>query len=133
MRVKNPSKLKLPMWQRVVAFFSFLALASALLAPSAMLAEEVKTGKLGGLCSVANSSGYWPGSENAFGVGSGDALQTGVHCDLCSPSSLALLPSCLALVPAQSTPKPVTFFGRAGVVSATIPGLPPGRGPPSQL
>ena len=34
---------------------SFLAVVSALIAPASMLAEEVRTGKLGGLCSLSKA------------------------------------------------------------------------------
>ena len=72
------------MWQRIAAFFSFLALASALLAPSALLAEEVRTGKLGGLC---GASSFSSGEQ-----GDADAALPQTHCDLCGSSQSLLLP-----------------------------------------
>lgn len=79
---KSPLKLTLPMWQRIAAFFSFLALASALLAPSALLAEEVRTGKLGGLC------GFSSVASGVQGDADSDAVQT--HCNACGSSAAVL-------------------------------------------
>ena len=69
-----------PLWSRFAAWLAFLAVFSALLAPVATLAEDVRTGQLGGLCSVA-------GSNQA---GSDDASPAGGHCDLCGSAGLGL-------------------------------------------
>ena len=70
------------MWQRIAAFFSFVALASALLAPSALLAEEVRTGKLGGLCGISGVSGAEQGDA--------DGAPPQNHCDACGSSAKVL-------------------------------------------
>jgi hypothetical protein len=79
---KPAPKLKLPLWQRIAAFFSFVALASALLAPSALLAKEVRTGKLGGLC---GTSSVLIGDQ-----GAADAASPQSHCDACGSSGAVL-------------------------------------------
>lgn len=84
-----------------------------------MLAEEVRTGKLGGICLV-----------NTATTGGGDAAPAGSHCDLCGSLALVLPP-----FPAQKLP---TFPGHHAVdidlpfdLAAAIFGLPPSRGPPA--
>ena len=102
-------------------------MVSALIAPASMLAEEVRTGKLGGVCNVfASLSGQGDGDA-------GSASQTGNHCDLCSSPSL--VPPPLHSVAAHGLPTGdhLAAFDRGIVLSAAVPGLPPGRGPPSQF
>jgi hypothetical protein len=93
---------------------------AALIAPVSMLAEDVRTGQLGGLC-LASGSGQ-PGSD--------DASSASGHCDLCGSAGMALPPleqsgSCSATVTAMAT-----VFDDA-VRSASSPGLPFSRGPPA--
>jgi hypothetical protein len=93
---------------------------AALLAPVSMLAEDVRTGQLGGLCSVAGGS--QPAGD--------DTLPTGGHCDLCGPAGLALLP----LSPTSARHTTVTALAvvfEDAVRSASSPGLPFSRGPPA--
>lgn len=113
-------KLKMPIWQRIAAFFSFVALISALLAPSAMLAEELRTGKLGGVCQV----------NTAVDAGSTDTALAAEHCDSCS--SLAFV------TPAFTSQNLPGLSGQMVIgvplpfdLAARISGLPPSRGPPS--
>lgn len=115
-----------PLWARFAAGLGFLAVLSALLAPVSMLAEEVRTGKLGGLCSVgavASASGVMDdtGTDDT-------SLNTG-HCDLCGSLGLGLPP----LLPTDVFPAAVTAMAvvfQDAVRSASSPGLPFSRGPP---
>ena len=118
------SRLTLPVWERLAAWLAFLAVLSALWAPVSMLAQDVKTGKLGGICSV-NTASSDAGSDSADGDAS-----TGIRCDLCG--SLALV------VPALPEAAVPCFAGTAVAVAdvpanagAAIPGLPFSRGPPA--
>ena len=95
-----------------------------------MLAEEVRTGKLAGICSVTTSLA----SQNAGDIGSGGgASQAGSHCDLCSSLTLAPPPLPAVAMPALPTGDQLACLDRPTVLSAAIPGLPPGRGPPAYL
>lgn len=113
----------LSVWARLAAFLGFLAVLSALLAPISMLAEEVRTGQLGGLCSANKASTGSPESS------SGDGQSAGSHCEWCGSASLALPPLPVLAIPC---------FPGFGVVAvdfsadlpASIPGLPFSRGPP---
>ena len=112
------------MWARLAAFLSFLAVLSALLAPVSMLAEEVRTGKLGGTCSVNTALADHSGSDT------GDALAAGSHCDLCGSMGLAPPPLPVFAIPCfpGNQVASVDFPADAG---AAIPGLPFSRGPPA--
>ena len=103
---------------------------SSLLAPVSMLAEEVRTGKLGGICSVTTSLA----SQNAGDMGNGGgASQAGNHCELCGSLTLAPPPLPAVAMPALLTGDQLACLDRPTVLSAAIPGLPPGRGPPVYL
>jgi hypothetical protein len=99
----------------------FLAVCSALLAPASMLAQDMRTGKLGGICSMGGTGASQDGLDDG-------ASATG-HCELCGSTAPVL--------PAQplrtGAPAPVTamavVFDNA-VRSASPPGLPFSRGPP---
>ncbi|MEO8022809.1 DUF2946 family protein [Polaromonas sp.] len=112
-----------PLWTRFAAWLGFWAVFSALLAPVSMLAEEVRTGKLGGLCSVA---------AGTLDAGSGDSSDgfAGSHCDLCGSAGPGLPP----LQQASVFPAAVTAMAAVvqdAVRSASSPGLPFSRGPPA--
>ncbi|MDO9278673.1 MAG: hypothetical protein Q7U05_08960 [Polaromonas sp.] len=101
---------------------SFLAVLSALAAPVSLLAQDVGSGKLGGLCYAA------PVLDGQL-QGEPELSQFGGHCRLCITSGLALLPL------AVFTPAPLISYelalrmapsDRAVIVS----GLPFSRGPP---
>jgi hypothetical protein len=114
-----PSSPTLPLWKRIAAFLSFVAVFSALVAPASMLAEEVRTGKLGGVCLVKTVSD-----------GGGDVTPSGSHCDACGSLAFALPPFTVQILPSQPDSK------LAGVdlsfdLAARISGLPPNRGPPA--
>jgi hypothetical protein len=101
---------------------------SALLAPVSMLAEEVRTGQLGGLCSVGSAVAAASGMD---GSGSDDpaALAAG-HCELCGSLGLGLPPQ----QHADSFPAAVTAMAAVfqdAVRAASSPGLPFSRGPPA--
>jgi hypothetical protein len=93
-----------------------------------MLAQDVQSGKLGGVCSLNN---FVAASSNADGAaaGNGSAQPKGAHCDLCSSLGLAL--PLLALLVIPSFPGSLMAAPTLpAVLAASIPGLPPGRGPP---
>jgi hypothetical protein len=113
-------------WARLATWLSFFAVVAALWAPVSMLAQDVRTGKLGGICSV-NAASSDAGSESA---GGGGAASTGLRCDLCSSPGLVLPP-----LPVE----PALCFAGTVVATADIPastgaavsGLPFSRGPPA--
>jgi hypothetical protein len=109
-----------PLWARLAAWLGFVAVCAALFAPVALLAEDVRTGQLGGLCSAS-------GGGQASGD---DASSANGHCDLCGSAGLALPPleqfgNCAVTVTAMAI-----VFDDA-VRSASSPGLPFSRGPPA--
>jgi hypothetical protein len=110
-------------WARLAAFFSFLAVLSALLAPISLLAEEVRTGKLGGLCSASMASSGSPES------GPGDAPSAS-HCNWCSSTALALPPQPICAIP-YSPDFQLVSVDVSSTRAASLPGLPFSRGPPA--
>ena len=108
-----------PLWARFAAWLGFLAVFCALLAPVSMLAEDVRTGQLGGLCSVAG--GNQPGND--------DASPANGHCALCGSTGLGLLPLYQADAGFAAASAMVVVF-QNGVRSAALSGLPFSRGPP---
>jgi hypothetical protein len=74
-------------WERLATWLAFLAVAAALWAPVSMLAQDVRTGKLGGICSV-NTFDVSSADSNA--PADGDAAQSGMRCDLCGSLALVL-------------------------------------------
>lgn len=114
----------LPIWKRLAAWLAFLAVLSALWAPVSMLAQDVQTGKLGGICSVNTASSH-AGSDST----DDDAASTGLRCDLCGSMGLVLPPLAAAPAPCFSG----TVVAVADVpasIGAAVPGLPFSRGPP---
>ena len=116
----------LAVWARLAAFLSFLAVLSALLAPVSMLAEEVRTGQLGGICGVKAASSGNPDS------GSGDAPQPGSHCDLCGALGWALPPLTISVSPCFAGQQVAAADFPADATTA-VTGLPFSRGPPTLL
>ena len=107
-----------PFWKRIATFLSFVAVLLALVAPATTLAEEVRTGKLGGLCLANNAAGI-----------SGDVTPAGPHCDSCGSLAFVLPSFGVQAVPGQPSHQ------LAGVdlpfdLAALVEGLPPSRGPP---
>ena len=83
----HPCGLRRLLWVRFAAFLSFVAVFSAWVAPWSMLAENVRTGKLGGVCSLtAPVSGMF----SVGNAGNSDAPAGSQHGDLCASSGLAL-------------------------------------------
>lgn len=117
------------LWVRFAAFLSFLAVAAALFTPVAQLAEDVRTGRLGGVCSAAKSAV----AGNASGAASsGTAAEEHTHCDLCGSLAVLLLPVVAQPIPTQANrllalAAPPSELVRFGL------GLPYSRGPPSFL
>jgi hypothetical protein len=121
----NPQLIR-PVWERLAAWLAFLAVLSALWAPVSMLARDVQTGKLGGICSVDTASSSASGDASDDGAGGATSLR----CDLCSSPGLVLPP-----LPVAASP---CFSGTAVAVAdvpanagAAVPGLPFSRGPPA--
>jgi len=108
-----------PLWRRIAAFLSFLAVLSALIAPASTLAEEVRTGKLGGLCLVNTATNT-----------TGDVESAGSHCDLCGSFALALPVFTAQTLPSQPGQQ-VAGVDLPFDLAASISGLPPSRGPPA--
>jgi hypothetical protein len=115
----------LPVWERLATWLAFLAVLSALWAPVSMLAQDVQTGKLGGICSINTAS------SNASGdAADGDAGSTGLRCDLCASPGLALPPLPVATAPCFSGDY-VAVADVPASAGAAVPGLPFSRGPPA--
>ena len=111
-------------WVRVAAWLGLLAVFLALVTPAALLAEEVRTGKLGGLCSAQSRVATDPAS------GGDTALQAGSHCDWCSSVGLAP-PPLLALALLSMAPVPgIALHDFPADLAASVTGLPFSRGPP---
>ena len=112
---------------RLAAFLSFLAVLLALLSPISRLAEEVRSGKLGGVCSPNTQTASTPDAGTS---GESGTPVTSSHCDVCG--SLAFALPLLAVVTIPS-------FPGSHVAAATLPvdvaassiGLPFSRGPPA--
>jgi hypothetical protein len=110
------------LWARFAAGLSFLAILSALAAPVSLLAQDVGSGKLGGLCYAE------PVTVSTL-QGEPESSHPGGHCSLCASSGLA--------------PLPLAVFSQAPILSyqlallmvpsdreAIVIGLPFSRGPP---
>ena len=124
--MSNPPSCR-PLWARFAAWLGFLAVFSALLAPVSTLAEDVRTGKLGGLCTVASGA-----SATAAGdlSDSDESSWAAAHCDLCGSTGPGLPSPYQAGAFPAPIPAMVAVFDDA-VRSASSPGLPFSRGPPA--
>jgi len=118
------TRLTLPAWERLAAWLAFLAVLSALWAPLSMLAQDVKTGKLGGICSVNTVS-----SDTGSDAAGGDA-SSGLRCDLCASPGLVLPPLAVTASPCF-TGTAVAVADVPATAGAAVPGLPFSRGPPA--
>ncbi|MBA3595673.1 MAG: hypothetical protein H0W47_18075 [Polaromonas sp.] len=108
-----------PLWARLAAWLGFVAVFAALLAPVSVLAEEVRTGKLGGLCNAGK----------ALNQSTDDASLPASHCELCGSAGPGLLSSpCSAVFPVGVTA--MALVAPDPVRPALSPGLPFSRGPP---
>lgn len=113
------------MWARLAAFLGFLAVLSALAAPVSMLAEEVRTGQLGGICSLNNAA-----PASSADAGSGAVPQAGSHCELCGALGWALPPLAISVIPSFAGQQLAALYVPANPAAA-VTGLPFSRGPPS--
>lgn len=95
---------------------------SALLAPASMLAQDMRSGKLGGVCSAGAS---WGGSPEA----AGDSAKAGAHCELCASVGLVMPPPPGTAIPCFAG-HAVAPAGVPAQLAASDPGLPYSRGPP---
>ena len=112
------------LWVRFAAFLSFLAVAAALLTPVAQLADDVRTGRLGGICNAGKSA--------VAGNAMDDTAEDHAHCDLCG-SLAALLPPVVAQpIPTQASRQLILAAPPSELVRFGL-GLPYSRGPPSFL
>lgn len=116
----SPAK---PLWKRIAAFLSFLAVLSALSAPASVVAEDLRTGKLGGLCSVNMAT-------NTVPDGSGEAAASGSHCDACASLAFALPAFASQSLPSQPDQQ-LAGIELSFDLAALVEGLPPSRGPPA--
>ena len=124
MSYRPHSRPALAVWARLTAWLSFLAVLSALWAPVSMLAQDVRSGQLAGICSVNAEP------ANISGAGLGGVPQAGAHCELCA--SLGWVPPLLAVLVIPSSPgQQVAVVDVPANLSAAIPGLPFSRGPPA--
>ncbi|WP_397409300.1 DUF2946 family protein [Polaromonas sp.] len=124
--MSNPPSCR-PLWARFAAWLGFLAVFSALLAPVSMLAEDMRTGKLGGLCTVASGASATAAGDLSGGDESSPAA---AHCELCGSTGPGLPPPYQAGAFPAPIPAMVAVFDDA-VRSASSPGLPFSRGPPA--
>lgn len=102
-----------------------LAVFLALVAPATLLAEDMRTGKLGGLCSVQSRTAIDPASDENTGF-----FATS-HCGGCFTASLAP-PPMQASAPRQTRPvQRVAPIDCLADLAALVTGLPFSRGPPA--
>lgn len=101
----------------LAGWLSLLALCAALLAPAAVLAEEMRTGKWTGLCGASLSDKH-----------SGHAQGEGVHCELCALPVLGLGRARAAFSAFFPLARPGVM--RGGAVPDAAPARPSIRGPP---
>ena len=106
----------------------FVAVCSALLAPVTLLAEDVRTGKLGGLCSLGALAAN---ADELGSSGSDDANAGAAHCDMCGSSGLGLPPLQRQAEVFPATISAIAVVFQDALRSASSLGLPFSRGPPA--
>ena len=117
-------------WARLAAFMAFLAVLSALWAPVSMLAQEVRTGQLGGLCS-ASASTVWHGDDASANPDSAPGHGAS-HCEMCGALGWALPPLVVSVLPSFAGQQ-VAAQDVPAALAAAVTGLPFSRGPPHPL
>lgn len=117
------------LWSRFAAFLSFLAVVSALWAPVSMLAQDVQSGKLGGICSLNN---LVASSAGDLAAGSGSAQGKGSHCGLCGAPGLVLPLLALLVIPSFPGMERVALV-QPSTMPTRVVGLPFSHGPPFTL
>ena len=103
-------------------WLSFVAMASLLLVPASLLAQDLQSGKLGGVCTVVKASGAGDLPDEA------NASQAHGHCPLCA-ASWGLLPSG-ALLNVCTAPALASPLVASADPAARVTGLPFSRAPP---
>ena len=129
---------RLSIWVRFAAFLSFLAIFLALVAPASMLAQELRTGKLGGICSFASASASVSTQTFADAFASldnnkpdhNDARTHGASCELCGSLGL-VLPILVVASNGHLVSNELVAFFLPPPVAPSDPGLPFSRGPPA--
>ena len=106
---------------------AFLAVLSALWAPVSMLAQEVRTGQLGGICSAA---AVWQGDDASSSNPDGAPGQSASHCEMCGALGWALPPLALSVLPSFAGQQ-VAAQNVPAALAPAVTGLPFSRGPPS--
>lgn len=101
----------------------------ALVSPISMLAEEVRTGKLGGVCSLNALTASAPDAGTS---GDSGTPATGSHCDLCGSLALALPQLAVVIIPSFPGSHVAAVFLPADVAASSF-SLPFSRGPPVLL
>ena len=126
--VPNRSSVRrhLTVWARLSAFLGSLAVLAALAAPLSMLTQDVRTGRLGGTCSVNAVAGI------SIGADPHEAAQGATHCDLCASLDWALPPLAVVAIPSFAGQQ-AAMVDFPAALAVTIPGLPFSRGPPALL
>lgn len=90
---------------------------AALAGPASRLAEEIRTGQLGGVCLV-----------NSLAAGSNEAAAA-PHCDLCGSFAIDLPKNAFQIFTGFDSHRSFTGIAFVGPAARGI-GLPPSRGPP---
>ena len=109
---------------------AFLAVLTALWAPVSMLAQEVRTGQLGGLCSASAS---WHDNDASSGANSNPDNAPGQgasHCEMCGALGWALPPLVVSVLPSFAGQQ-VAAQDVSAALTPAVTGLPFSRGPPS--
>ena len=116
----------LSVWSRWVACLGMVAVVAALWAPVAMLAQEARTGVLGGVCSAS------AGSDSHADPTASTTPHAAMHCDLCCTALLPLPQLPASVIP--SVPGPHVAVADVPAHWATVvAGLPFSHGPPTLL
>ena len=132
------SRIRLSIWARFAAFLSLLAIFLALVAPASMLAQELRTGKLGGICSLnaastqtfANTFSSPANNPDSNNADDNDARGHGASCELCATLGL-VLPMLMVASAGPFAGRELAAFFLPPPVAASNPGLPFSRGPPA--
>ena len=110
---------------------AFLAVLSALWAPVSMLAQEVRTGQLGGICSAGSATAVWHVDDASSSTNpDGAPGQSASHCEMCGALGWALPPLALS-VPPSFAGQQVAAQDVPAALAPAVTGLPFSRGPPS--
>ncbi|MFZ3127124.1 MAG: DUF2946 family protein [Rhodoferax sp.] len=121
---RSSSGLPLSAWSRWVACLGMMAVVSALWAPVSMLAEEARTGGLGGVCSAS------AGSDRHTDPAPGATPHAAMHCDLCCTALLPLPRLPVSVIPSFPGPH-VALADFPAHLATVVAGLPFSHGPPS--